>query len=217
MTDAFQSAAGFLRSDLFRRGDRQAQRIGLAAYRLLARGRPVSTQEIARAAGADAEMVRAAVDATSRAAAEWDDQGRIVGYAGLTLLPTRHRITVDGQTLYTWCAFDSLFVPEILAKAVRVASACPSTGAEIRLAIAPDRLDRVEPQTAVVSFVTPDKARCEADIRGAFCQHVNFFSTSEAATAWQSDHGDASVFTMEQAFELAALRNRVAFGEALAA
>ena len=216
-TGEFEAAAAFLQTDLFRKGGPTAQRIGLQVYRLLADGRALSVAEIAGASGTTAGAVRAALRATSEAATQLDDDGRIVGYAGLTLIPTRHRLTVDDKTLYTWCAFDSLFVPELLAKLVQVASDCPATGAEIRLAIAPERLEGVEPASAVVSFVTPSKARCEADIRGAFCRHVNFFATREAATAWQSDHGDASVFAIEQAYELAALRNRVAFGDALAA
>jgi alkylmercury lyase len=39
-----------------------------------------------------------------------------------------HRFEINGLTLWTWCAWDSLFIPEILAQTARVASRDPETG-----------------------------------------------------------------------------------------
>ncbi len=215
MTEAYEAAAGFLRTDLFAKGDRDQQRIGLAVYRLLAEGRPLSAERLADAVGAEPAAVLDAVRATAKSAIHWDDAGRIIGYGGLTLEPTRHRLAVDRRTLYTWCAFDSLFVPELLAEPADVTSTCPATGHEIRLTVSPDRVERVEPDGTVLSFVTPGKARCEADIRGAFCRHVNFFRSAAAAADWPAGQPDMLVLSVAEAFELGRLRNRVAFADAL--
>src|SRR3989442_9036358 len=40
-----------------------------------------------------------------------DKQGRIIGFGGLAVREMPHRFKVDGRTLYTWCAWDSLFIP----------------------------------------------------------------------------------------------------------
>src|SRR2546422_6561781 len=49
-----------------------------------------------------------------------DDEGRVLGFGGLAAAPMHHRLEVDGRTLWTWCAWDSLFIPEILGKRARV-------------------------------------------------------------------------------------------------
>ena len=41
-----------------------------------------------------------------------------------------HRFEVAGRTLYTWCAWDSLFLPQILGQEAEVESTCPLTAAE---------------------------------------------------------------------------------------
>lgn len=217
MTVAYRAAARFLESDLFRKGDRDQRRIGLAAYRMLAAGRPLTVERLAEVVGAEPAAVRAAVRATSRSAVQWDAAGHIVGYGGLTLEPTRHRLTVGDRTLYTWCAFDCLFVPELLAEPADVTSACSTTGDEIRLSVSPERVERIDPHETVISFVTPGTARCEADIRGAFCRHVNFFrsATATAAADWPAGQPDMLVLSVAEAFELGRLRNRVAFADAL--
>lgn len=43
---------------------------------------------------------------------ECDSHGRILGRGDL--VPTPHRFELAGQTLYTWCALDTLIFPTIL-------------------------------------------------------------------------------------------------------
>ena len=62
--------------------------------------------------------------------------------------------SVDDQTLYTWCAWDSLFIPEILGHTARVESACPVTQARISLTVGPQRIIEAEPSGVVISMVT---------------------------------------------------------------
>jgi hypothetical protein len=42
-------------------------------------------------------------------------QGRVLGFAGLAATAMHHRFEVDGRALSTWCVWDSLFLPGVLA------------------------------------------------------------------------------------------------------
>jgi alkylmercury lyase-like protein len=68
------------------------ERVALALYRLLANGGPVSIGELAHATGAspaDTERMLAGWPGVYRA-----DDGRIIGYGGLSVAETRHRMHI---------------------------------------------------------------------------------------------------------------------------
>ena len=76
--------------------------------RQLAAGRPVSPISLAKALEWPTTTV---VETLAKArGVEYDAQGSIVGY-GLTLKETPHALEVNGQSLFTWCALDTLFFP----------------------------------------------------------------------------------------------------------
>lgn len=163
--------------------------------RLLARGEPVTIVQFADAAGQSIGDVR-------RAVAEWrdtefDEQQRIIGW-GLTLRPTPHRFTVDGKQLYTWCALDTLFFPAVIGRPARVESSCAATGAAVRLIVDPVAgVSDLDPVTAVVSIVTPEKM---SSVRAAFCNPGRFFVTPDAARDWQAAHPGMNVLSVADAY-----------------
>jgi len=167
------------------------------AIRLLADGEPVALERLAAAAGARLEDVATALDA--QASAERDDHGRLLGLT-LTLRPTPHRFTVDGRTLYAWCATDTLMFPVILGRPGTVESTCPQTGQPIRIELTPDAVERLDPAEAVMSAVRPIGKL--ADLRVATCNHGHFFSSAAASADWVRDHPDGYVHPVEEAFRL---------------
>jgi alkylmercury lyase len=167
------------------------------AIRLLSDGQPVALERLAAAAGRSVEDVEAELRA--QASAERDDQGRLVGLA-LTLRPTTHRVIVDGRTLYAWCATDTLMLPVILGRPVRVESTCPQTGQAIRIELMPDQVERADPPDAVITAVRPRGQL--ADVRSATCAHGHFFSSIEATVAWTDAHPDGHTYPVEEAFRL---------------
>jgi alkylmercury lyase len=167
------------------------------AIRLLSDGEPVALERLAAAAGRSVEDVEAALAAQT--SAERDDRGRLVGLA-LTLRPTSHRVTVDGRTLFAWCATDTLMVPVVLGRPALVESTCPQTGHAIRIELTPDGVGRVDPPGAVMSAVRP-RGRL-ADLRSATCAHGHFFSSIAATAAWADAHPDGHVHPVEEAFRL---------------
>ncbi len=103
----------------------------------------------------------------------------------------------------------------MLGGVLEVASACPASGAEIRLTVTPKGVSAAGPESTVLSFVTPAPESMRAELRDVFCCHVNFFANPEVAEAWCATHPGARVLTLDQGFELARLRNAAGFGAVL--
>lgn len=129
----------------------------------------------------------------------WDEQGRLVGF-GVTLRPTRHRLTFDGgPTVFTWCASDAIVAPFIVGRAAILESPCAVTGPQIRVQVTPDRVESVDPPTAVVSLVRPDRMD---HIRREDCELGNFAVSEDAAADWLDAHPAGMVHSVEEDFRL---------------
>jgi hypothetical protein len=82
-----------------------------ALLQFLAKGEPVTEDDLAQATGHTVTEIRQALSVLPDT--EYDEAGHIVG-SGLTLRPTPHRFETGGKTLYTWCALDTLIFPAVL-------------------------------------------------------------------------------------------------------
>lgn len=191
------------------------QRIALALYRELMRGEPVQREQLATALDLP---TREAADALERPALRWlvfyDDEQRVVGFGGLAVVEMPHRFTIRGRTLYTWCAWDGLFLPEILRDVAEIESTCPQTKQPVRLTVGPDGVRAVHPRDTVVSFLFPDPREFEQTtmetIRG-FCHYVYFLSSREAGERWTAQHEGTFVLTLDEAVALAGMNNAARF------
>ena len=128
---------------------------------------------------------------------EFDPQGNILGW-GVTLVPTRHRFQIYGQSLYTWCAFDTvLFPPSLLAEA-QVQSICPVTGHPINFVATPScTVKDLIPASSVMSLIIPaERSEC---VRATFCEQSLLFWSEQAASVWLSDHPQAILLSIEEA------------------
>ncbi len=211
-----------LASDLLARlpvvtGDEQ--RLGVAIYRQLAEGQPVAPSRLAQAlrmaTGDVAELLNGP---NLKPLTYADPGGRIIGFGGLAVREMAHRFIVDGRTLYTWCAWDSLFIPGILGRKADVESPAPESGARIRLTVAPNEVQGVEPRSAVMSFLLPSAGTFQADALKAiasFCHFIFFFPNSESAAAWTASRPDTSVMSISDAFELGRRMIAARWGSAL--
>jgi alkylmercury lyase len=92
---------------------RTTPRLYRELLRLLSHGEPVTIAGLAAAAGYPTDQVQRTVAGWNDT--EYDAQGRIIGW-GLTLRPTRHKFTIEGKQLYTWCAVDTLFMPAVIGR-----------------------------------------------------------------------------------------------------
>ena len=198
----------------------EEQRVAVTLYRELAKGQPVDAAQLAQALGVPVAEARALLARDSiRAFVYQDKQGRVLGFGGLAAAEMAHRFEVDGRTLWTWCAWDSLFIPEILGKSARVQSPDPATGETVRLVVSPDRVESVDPTDAVVSFLLPDADQFRtsaANVMAQFCHFVFFFTSRSSGERWVAKHPGTFLYSLDDAFALAKRLNAKNFGSELA-
>ncbi len=82
--------------------------------------------------------------------------------------------------------------------------------------MAPERVLKVEPAGAALSFRHPD-ARFTANTRSSFCRHVNFFASAEAVDEWTARDGGTFAMSIDDGFEIGRRVNDATYGRTLAA
>jgi alkylmercury lyase len=198
----------------------EERRVALALYREVAKGEPVDEAQLGRISGISGEETRAILRRDSIECLVYrDKRGRILGFGGLAAAPMHHRFEIDGRVLSTWCAWDSVFIPEILGRPARVASPDPESGELVRLVVTPDRIVSVEPDDAVVSFIMPDAqafGSSNANVITKFCHFIFFFSSPSSGERWVAKHPDTFLCSVDDAFVLAKRLNARNFGPELA-
>ena len=162
--------------------DADGQQLTLALYRLLATARPVPPASLASALDRPVEDVQCLLG-------QWpsvfrDDKGRIIGFWGLTVKETPHRLEVNGNTVYAWCAWDALWLPALLGATVNVTSRYAQTGEAVRFRVSPGRVESVAPAAVAVSFLKPDVRALRERATTSFCHFVHFFRDREAGEQW---------------------------------
>ena len=161
--------------------------IGQTLHLIAAKGSPVDPDEISTRLQVSLDEVRSTL---KKFGSEFNHEGRIVGL-GLTLIPTQHVFEINSRKMYVWCAADALAFPVILNQTARIESSDPVTGKKIRVIVTPEKIDKIEPTTVVVSFI---KNMDTTNIRGTICNNINFFSSSETASEWAAGHPNVTLY-----------------------
>ena len=208
--DTFALAERFLEQNYLRANPPELQRLIITLYRLLLGGEAVEMSALA-AAGRDEAKVRDLLALVPEAAYDLGDDGRITAFIGLSTVPTRHRLITNGTLLYTWCAFDALFLPGLLGIAAEIESLCPAGGGTIGIRLNAGRLERATPSDPVLSFVTPDHEALGKDLRGEFCCHVNFFANRDRFAMRAAGKVPMGAVSLPEALRLANQRNTYRF------
>lgn len=179
--------------------------LALALLDELAQAEPVSVSHLARAVERGQADLAATLDRWPNV--HYDQLGRVVAFAGLSVAPSEHRFEVAGRQLYTWCAWDTLFLPSLLGREARVESSCPVTGTEVRLTVGPDGVQVAEPSALQVSFPAPASTDT-SHIIASFCCHVHFLAGQDAAAKWLAENQDGLTLSLDDAVELGRLATR---------
>jgi len=197
----------------FIRMSQQEQQISMHIYRLMAQGKPLSAKLVASSLGLSLELVTRTLDGWG--GTYYSDAGSIIGYWGLSLSKTKHRFKVDSHGLYTWCAWDALFIPEIIGKTAIVTSVCPVTGCPVQLTVSPDAIKSAKPANAVISFIKPEAAKVQESIVTHFCHYVYFFSSENAGQHWVSGNPGTFLLSLDEAFALGHRKNELQYKDTL--
>lgn len=201
----------FLTEGYFKANPPELQCMSVAVYRMLSEGTTPNFNEIGRALNMDREQVTGLFSNIPKSAYEFGDDEKLVGFIGLSVTPAPHTFIVGERTLYTWCAFDALFLPEIIGKTAFLKTTCPSTEKPIELLIDANGVQKADPRSCVLSIVSPDIKACCDDLRGAFCNQVNLFINESAFHSWPEKRADSFCVDLTKASQFARQRNEARF------
>jgi alkylmercury lyase len=180
-------------------------RLLVQVLRTLARGRPVSAQEIDVIA-ADFGWAPEAAHAFLRPLTERDAADAVIGvFPGLSLGNHPHRLSVNGRQMSAWCAEDTLFLPALLGQTAMIESTSPLSRAPVRLTVSPDGVMKVYPPEAVLSIAVVDGDTRLTSVEAiwmTFCQSIHFFATREEAVRWAAGRDDIAILTPDEGYEL---------------
>jgi len=102
----------------------------------------------------------------------------------------------------------------LLQQTAEVIDQCPVTKTPISVTITPEGVATYQPESTVVSVVTPQVTAADLSSVGeiwmAFCNHIHFFRSRDAAEQWFSGKSQAfQILSIEDGFTL----GRILFGE----
>ncbi len=192
------------------------QRLSLDLYRLLADGQPVPRTALAKRLEISLETVNRILDGWPGVFS--DAEKRIVGYWGLSIpgaYSSPHTLRTNGGTLSAWCAWDTLFLPQLLGHTAEIESASPGGAGIVRLTITPQRVERVEPVGTQMSVLVPDPQAVQENVVTSFCHFVHFFPSRQAAESWTAKHAGTFLLSIHEAHVLARLKNQAQYHEVL--
>jgi alkylmercury lyase len=193
----------------------EEKRAGIALLHQLAKGEPVTCAQLALALDVSAQKAEAFLKESRLApAVHTDEEGRVIGFWGLSTVPTQHRLRLGDRTLWAWCAQDSLFLPELVGETTQIESTDPESGVPVSLTVSPDRIEAVEPEGVVVSMVRPETTDLTsfARIIATACHFVYFFASRASGERWVAKHPETMLLSLEEAFALGKRQNVRVFG-----
>lgn len=174
---------------------REQKDLARAILEQMAQGKPVEKAQLSAALHLPLEALEQRL--VGLPDLEYDQQGCIVGW-GVTLVPTRHRFRIQGQDLFTWCAFDTVLFPPQLRAEAQVHSTCPATGRTIAFVATPDGgIKNLSQDACVMSLFIPTEQRNRG--RAGFCEPSLFFWDEPAATSFLATHPEALLLSIEEA------------------
>jgi hypothetical protein len=152
------------------------------AFRLLVtKSQPIQMEELSAATGIKPDRLSGLLDELNSAGRiRRDTAGRVVGSAGLSVIPDRHEIQLEGRTFWTWCAYEILGIFGALGASGRAVSPSPG-GPAIEL-----QFERGRPVGNDAVLFRPDDelmTRCE-NVYEEWCPNSNLFVDSVQATRW---------------------------------
>jgi len=180
-------------------------RLFVQTLRRLTEGKPLNAQDVEEIA-AGVGLTKEQADNVLNWIAEKNDDGEIVGMAGLSQNQWNQKFRINGRDFTTWCALDTLYLPQVIGQTAEVEAPDPETGATVRFTLGPNGVDDA-PEDAVISIVVPkikDKGIESAEqIWTAFCSYSLYFTSVENGQKWFEDkHVEPIFLSIEEGHEL---------------
>ena len=173
-----------------------------AFWLLIKSGEAITLESIAEVTRITGDRLAVLLDDLDRAGRiRRDEAGRVVGSAGLSVVPDRHEIEIEGRRFWTWCAYDILGIFGALQATGRASSPIPGTRDVIHLDFTGGR-----PQKSNAVLFRPDTElmSCCENVYEEWCPNSNLFADRASAQKWATEHDlQGRVLTLTEASELA--------------
>lgn len=177
--------------------DSVQKQISKLLYLSLAKGKPIGKDEICESLGYTKNQLNSVLKTIPCIEFEGDE---IVAYRGVTVQNSLYEFIHNGGKFFTWCAFDSLFMYDLIPGAKRIKSTCPSCSESISIT------ESTIGETMVkMSFVLPKEVDYESNLKSSFCCNVSFYCSDICAS--QSTANECKVFTLQEGLIIAQKRN----------
>lgn len=139
---------------------------------------------------------------------ETNAAGATTDVMGLSTTPTAHELHVLGRSLFTWCAFDAFVFAAAHGWTGQLRTRCPVTQTLVEVELTPEAVRRASPPEAVLVLVAPGPETLSwvtgaADVRAAFCAHMNLYRSADAARRAVGDDPRLPIVALEDAHEFA--------------
>ena len=122
-----------------------------------------------------------------------------------------HKIKIDNKILYGWCAWDTLFIPQVLNKSATVISKDHLTNQELIIKIDQDGSIVESVEGIQVSMLIADEKSITEDVVNSFCHYIHFFRNEENAHKWAEANEGTFIINLDEAIVLSQLKNRSQF------
>jgi alkylmercury lyase len=195
--------------EIFTSLTKDKQELSLSIYRNLEKGKPVSLEDLISTTTLSEEMISDTLN-------EWpglyyNENQEIIGYWGLAIQKMPHMMEFSDKTLYGWCAWDSLFIPELLRKNATIRSTDYFTKEEIVIKI--DRNGNLlsGSDEIYISMLSVDEEDIRDDVVTTFCHFIYFFKSKSFGEAWVSKHKGTFLISLKEAVELSQTKNRLQY------
>src|SRR5260370_16599442 len=119
-----------------------------------------------------------------------------------------HTLRINDRILSAWCAWDTLFLPQLIGHTADIESASPSDAGIVRLTITPQQVERVEPPGSQMSVLVPDAQEMQKNVVTSFCHFVHFFLSLQPAQSCTSKHAVPFFLPLHEAHVQAPPTNR---------
>ena len=177
-------------------GQQQAAQL----YQLLAQGQPVNIEIFA-------SHINLSTNETKRLLDNWtgvsfNNKHQIDAFWGLSTSKTTHSFNTGQHILYTWCAWDLLFMPVILKQTITATTQCPLSKQKITLTISEHGIEEVNPADTMITFIKPTLEQLKANVTSSFCQYIFFVESEQTGRKWQQQHNDGFLLELDQGFNL---------------
>ena len=126
-----------------------------------------------------------------------DSNNNISGCHGLSLTTTRHRLNINGQQLFTWCAADAVGIAGVLKMDATIISKCAFCEMDLEIRLENGNVQQVSENNIRVWVVEADLCK---SIVACACPQMNFYC-SEHHFAKANIASQGRLLTLEQTIE----------------